>query len=144
MARPIEATTQTIVAVLTANPEITYQGAVDQGLIDPNKINTARFNVTKHNWKKKKIVALGGTPKLATPKPPKAKSVADATAPKTRKPRTVKLVNVPVVGDLTTAMKSVADAGGLAKAKARIAELTALQAAVASVESTQATLAKIA
>jgi hypothetical protein len=115
-------------------------------LVNPTDITVARFNVTKHNFSHGKIVALnGGTP--ATPKPkkvsvPQAKKVPAVPAKRTGRP--AKLVAVPNVGDLTAAMKTVADAGGLAKAQALIAQANALQAAVLTVTTTQATLAKIA
>lgn len=144
MARPMTETTKNIVAVLEKNKDITYNEAVDQGLIDPNVIPVARFNVTKHNFTHGKIVALSGAPKpkVVTRKVsvPKVKT---AVAPKTPgRPRT--LVAVPAVGDLTASMKIVADAGGLAKAKVVIAQADTLRAAVTAVELAQASLAKIA
>lgn len=148
MARPMTPITLSIIKVLESNPAITYNEAVDQGLVNPTDISVARFNVTKHNFSHGKIVALnGGTP--ATPKVkkvavPKAKTPAVPAVPAKRSGRPAKLVAVSNVGDLTAAMKAVADAGGIAKAQALIAKANALQAALDTVTTTQATLAKIA
>jgi hypothetical protein len=162
MARPMTETTKSIVDVLTKNPAITYNEAVDQGLINPEQVPVARFNVTKHNFTHGKIVALSGSPapkatKRKVPAVPKAKPGRKAATPaatgtgrktyrqyKAGSGPVRTLVNVPPVGDLSAAMKAVADAGGLAKAKAVIAQADALRAAVAAVENAQATLAKIA
>jgi hypothetical protein len=151
MARPKTEITLKIEAVLEKNPNITYNEAVDAGLIDPKEIDVGRFNVNKSNWKKHQT---GGTPKAtrkrrvpAVPAAPKAAGTGSTgrkgrTTYRQYKNRT--LVNVPAVGDLTGAIKTVADAGGMAKAKAIIEQADALRAAVAAVESTTASLAKIA
>lgn len=161
MARPMTETTKSIVSVLEKNPAITYNEAVDQGLINPEQVPVARFNVTKHNFTHGKIVALSGSPKPATkrkvpavPAAPKngRKKATPATGTGRKTYRQYKagsgpirtLVNVPPVGDLSAAMKAVADAGGLAKAKAVIAQADSLRAAVQAVENAQASLAKIA
>jgi hypothetical protein len=126
MARPMTETTKSIIAVLEKNPEITYNEAVDQGLVNPELVPATRFNVTKYNFTHGKIVSLSSNPKATATKQklpvvPKAKTTNGRKANRRSGPvRT--LVNAPSVDGLPVAMKTVADPGGLAKPKAFIAQ----------------------